>query len=53
MFPEIIFLAETEDTFRSNTDFFVPDIKGFIIILIDRRIQTILIKSDNLCQEFP
>ena len=43
MLPEVIFLAKTEDPLRSDADLLVPDIKCFIIILINRRIQTIRI----------
>ena len=32
VFPEIVFLAKTENTFRCNTDFFIPNVKGFIVI---------------------
>ena len=51
--PEVIFFAKTEDSFRRNTDFLVPDIKSLIILQIYRRIQTVRIQSDNLCQKFP
>ena len=46
VFPEIIFLAETEDSFRSDTDLFIPDIKSLIIILIDGGIETVRFQPD-------
>ena len=44
VFPEVIFLAKTEDTIRSDADLFVPDIKRFIVFKIDRGVKTIRLK---------
>ena len=41
MFPEVIFLSETEDPFRCYSNLFIPDVKRFIVILENRRIQAI------------
>ncbi len=53
MFPEVIFLAKTENTFCRDTHLFVPDFKCLVIIFINRRIQTLGIQTDYFCQEFP
>ena len=49
VFPEVIFLTKTEDTFRSDTDFFIPDIKCLIIVHIDGWIETVFFKTNDLC----
>ena len=49
VFPEVVFFAKTEDTFRSNTDFFIPDIECFIIVHIDGWIETVFFKTNDLC----
>ena len=51
--PEVVFFSETEDSVSRDSDFFVPDIECFIILLINRRIKTICVQSDYFCQEFP
>ena len=51
--PEVILFAKTENTLSRNTDLFVPDLKSLVILQIYRRIQTLRIKSHNLCQELP
>ena len=51
--PEVVFLTKTENTFRCNTYFFIPDIKCFIIIHIHGWIQAIRIQSNYFRQEFP
>ena len=43
MLPEVVFLTKTENSLWCNTNLLVPDIKCFIIILLNRRIQTIRI----------
>ena len=53
MLPEIVFFSEPEDFFFRNTDLFVPDVKGFVVILVYRRIQSLRIQSDRLGQELP
>ena len=53
MLPEVILFAKAEDPLRSNSDFFIPDLKCFIIILVNGRIQPVLRQSDYLCQELP
>ena len=49
MLPEIIFFTKTEDTILVYPDFLIPDIECFIILFINRWIQTVFIESDNLC----
>src|SRR5699024_7972842 len=51
--PEVIFFSEYKDPFRRNTDLLVPDLKSFIVIHINGRIQTVRIKTYYICQEFP
>jgi hypothetical protein len=51
--PEIIFLAELENTLRGDADFIVPDIPGFLIVQIDGRIQAFWVESHGLREEFP
>ena len=53
MLPEVVFFSETENTFGRNSDLFVPDIEGFIIIQINGWIETVCIKSYNLCKKLP
>ena len=53
MLPEIVFFSEAKDSLRGDADLFVPDLKCFVIVLINGRIQTIRIQSYNLCQKFP
>ena len=36
MLPEVIFFPKTEDSLRCNSNLFIPDIKCFVIILVDR-----------------
>ena len=51
--PEVVFFSETEDSVSRNTNFFIPDIEGFIILFVYRRIQTILIQTYHFGQKFP
>ena len=53
MFPEVILLAKAVDTLRRDTDLLVPDTECLVIILIDRRIEPVRIKTDDLSQKFP
>ena len=53
MFPEVVFFSEAEDSVSRNTDFFIPDIEGFIILFVYRRIQTVFIQTYYFGQEFP
>ena len=39
MFPEIVRLSKTENTLGWNTNLFIPNLKGFFIILLNRRIE--------------
>ncbi len=41
MLPEVVFFSETENSVSRNTNFFIPDIEGFIILFVYRRIQTV------------
>ena len=51
--PEIVFLAELVDTVFRNTDLVSPDCQSFVILEVDRRIQSVRVKAYNVCQEFP
>ena len=51
--PEVVFFSETEDSVSRNTNFFIPDIEGFIILFVYRRIQTVLIQTYHFGQKFP
>ena len=51
--PEVVFFSETEDSVSRDSDFFVPDIECFIILLINRRIKTVCVQSNYFCQKFP
>ena len=53
MFPEIIFFTKTENSVCWDSDFFIPDIKSLIIVLIHRWIKSVCIQTDNFCQKFP
>ena len=51
--PEVICLAEAVNALRCNADFIPPDIKGLVILLIDRGIEAIRLKSHNFGQKLP
>ena len=57
--PEVIALAglriavKTGDAVGRNADLFVPDLKCFLILAVDGRIQTVLLKTQNFCQKLP
>ena len=53
MFPEVVFLAETDNPLRGNADFFCPDIKCFVIILINGDPQTVDRQFQHLGDKFP
>ena len=53
MLPEIVFLTELIDTLLRNADLVAPDSQGFIVIEINRGIETVRIKSDDVRQKFP
>ena len=58
MLPEVITLAilitvKTGDSLRSHTNLIYPDIKGLIILTVNRRIETLRLHTDHLCQELP
>ena len=53
MLPEIICLSHTVNPVCRNTDLLIPDIISLIILLIDRRIETVRIKTDNFSEELP
>ena len=53
MLPEVILLAEPENPVCRNANLLIPDIERLIIVLINRRIQTILVKAYHLGQKFP
>ena len=49
MLPEVIFFSKTEYFFCWYSNLLIPDIESFIICLIYRWIQTILIQSNYFC----
>ena len=53
--PEVILLAEAEDALGRDADVLVPDLKRFLIVLIDGRIQAVRVNADPVRagQEFP
>jgi hypothetical protein len=51
--PEVISLAKAEDTICRNAYFLVPNLKGFFVVFIDGRIQTVFFQTNHLGQEFP
>ena len=53
MLPEVVFFSKTEDTLRCNADLFVPDLERFLIVLVNRRIQSFRVQSDYLGQKLP
>ena len=53
MLPEIVFFSESEDSFFRNADIFIPDIKRFIVIQIDRRIEPVRVETHSLSQKLP
>ena len=55
MLPEVVLLAEAEDTLRCNADLLVPDLECLVIVNVDGRIQAIRVNADPLRtgQEFP
>ena len=53
MLPEIIGLTKPEDPVSGYTDFFIPDFKRLIVILVDGRIQSVFVQTNYLGQEFP
>ena len=52
-FPEIVFLAHAENMIHRYTDFFVPDLFGFVIIFVYRDIQSFLWKLQHLRNILP
>ena len=53
MLPEVVLFSKTENTLCRNSDLFIPDIKGLVIVKIDGRIQTVRVKAYHLGQKFP
>ena len=51
--PEIVLFSKTEDALRRDADVFIPDLPRFIIIQINRRIESVRIKAYYLSQELP
>ena len=46
-------IADTHDAFSGQTDFFVPNVKSFVIFGVDRYPEFFGRKVEVLCQEFP
>ncbi len=46
MLPEVVLLAEAEDTLRCNADLLVPDLECLVIVNVDGRIQAIRVNAD-------
>ena len=53
MLPEVVLLAEAEDTLGGDAHFLVPDLKGFIVVFVDGGVQPVLVQTDHLGQELP
>ena len=53
MLPEVVGLAEAEDVLFGNADDLVPDLKGLIVIQVDRGIQAVLLQAHHFRQELP
>ena len=53
--PEVVLLAEAEDTLGGDADLLVPNLKGLVVINIDGRIETVGIDADPVGrgQELP
>ena len=53
MLPEVILLAEAENAVGRDADLLVPDLECLVVVLIDGRIQAVLLEAADLRQEFP
>ena len=53
MLPEIVLLAELENTLSRNPDFLVPDAEGLIVIQVHAGIQPVRVQSHHIGQKFP
>ena len=53
MLPEVVLLAEAENTLGGDAHFLVPDLKGFVVVFVDGRVQPVLVQTDHLGQELP
>ena len=51
--PEVILLAEAEDSVGGNADLLVPDVEGLVIVLIDGGVEAVLLQAHDLGQELP
>ena len=53
MLPEVILLAKAENAVGRDADLLVPDLERLVVVLIDGRIQAVLLEAADLRQEFP
>ena len=55
MLPEVVLLAETENALGRNADILVPNLKCFLVVLINGRIQAVWVDTNPLRagQKFP
>ena len=53
MLPEVVLLAEAENTLGRDAHFLVPDLERLVIIFVDGRVQPVLVQTDHLGQELP
>ena len=53
MLPEIVLLAEPEDSLGGDADFLIPDFKRLVVIFINAGVQAVFIQTNHLGQEFP
>ena len=53
MLPEVVLLAEAENAVGRDADLLVPDLERLVVVLIDGRIQAVLLEAADLRQEFP
>ena len=53
MLPEVVLLAEAENTLGGDAHFLVPNLKGFVVVFVDGGVQPVLVQTDHLGQELP
>ena len=51
--PEVILFAKAEDPVSGNANILVPDLKGLVVIQIDRGVQAVLLQAHHFGQKFP
>ena len=51
--PEVVLLAQTHNAFAGDAHFICPDIKGLVIVQVNRYPQPVLRNLQLFCEEFP